>query len=207
MGETYKIFEKHGLKVEIVSMEGGSRGIQVLLSGEIQAMSVGLAPMVQANTKGADLRMIASTANTIPMTFFSQPKFKGPQDFKGANFGISTFGSETDIALSLALKKWGLARTDVTISQLGGTNQRYSALIAGRVDVVPLLEPGITLAKQKGGFNVILDLAAEQTPWIFDSIVVTTDGLKSNADGIERFLKAAIESAYLGFSDAEKAKH
>jgi len=206
MASAHNLFEKHGLKLDIVNMEGGSRGIQVLLSGEIQAMSVGLAPVVQANIQGADVRAIASTANTIPITFFAIPRIKGPQDIKGANFGISTFGSETDIAISIAVKKWGMTRGDITISQVGGTTQRYNALLAGRLDVAPLLEPAITLAKQKGGFNVVLDLAAENTPWIFDSVVVTRDAVQSNADGIERFLKAYIEGAYLALSDADKAK-
>src|SRR4051812_15203091 len=39
-------YEKHGLKVEIINAEGGTRGLQVLLSGEMQAMHVGLAPAV-----------------------------------------------------------------------------------------------------------------------------------------------------------------
>ena len=63
-------------------MEGGSRGVQVLLSGEIQAMHVGLAPVVQANKQGADLRLVTSTANTIPITIFASPAIKtaaGPQ--------------------------------------------------------------------------------------------------------------------------------
>lgn len=206
MAEAHKLFEKHGLKVDIVNMEGGSRGIQVLLSGEIQGMSVGLAPVVQANIKGADIRTLVSTANTIPIAFFAQSKFKEPKDLKGANFGISTFGSETDIAVSLAVKKWGMTRNDIVISQVGGTGQRYNALVAGRLDAAPLLEPAITLAKQKGGFNVVLDLAAERTPWIFDSVVVTKASIKSNADGIERFLKSYIEGAYLALSDPAKAK-
>jgi len=206
VAEAHKLYEKHGLKTDIVNMEGGSRGIQVLLSGEIQAMSVGLAPVVQANVEGADVRSIASTANTLPMTFFAKPTIKGPADLKGANFGISTFGSETDIAISIALKKWGLKRDDIKISQVGGTTQRYTALVAGRLDVAPLLEPAITLARQKGGYNVVLDLAAENAPWIFDSVVVTRQAIASNADGIQRFLKAYIEGAHLALADATKAK-
>jgi ABC-type nitrate/sulfonate/bicarbonate transport system substrate-binding protein len=206
MADAQKLYEKHGLKVDIVSMEGGSRGIQVLLSGEIQGMSVGLAPVVQANVRGADVRTLVTTSNTIPITFFAQSKFKGPQDLKGANFGISTFGSETDIAVSLALKKWGMSRNDIVISQVGGTTQRYTALVAGRIDVAPLLEPGITQARQKGGFNMVLDLAAENTPWIFDSVVVTKASITANADGIERFLKAYIEAAYMALAEPAKAK-
>lgn len=206
MADAYKIFEKHGLKTDIVSMEGGSRGIQVLLSGEIQAMSVGIAPVIQANIEGADVRSIASTANKIPITFFAQSKIKGPQDIKGANIGISVFGSETDFSVSLALKKWGLTRNDVQISQVGGTTQRYAALVAGRIDVAPLIEPAITLAKQKGGFNVVLDLVAEQVPWIFDSVVVNKQSITANADGLQRFLKAYSEGAYMARAEPDKAK-
>src|SRR5205814_9981060 len=67
MGEAGGFYQKEGVKVEVISMEGGTRGVQVLMSGEIQAMHVGLAPVVQANKQGADLRLVPSTGNTIPI--------------------------------------------------------------------------------------------------------------------------------------------
>ena len=101
-------------------MEGGTRGIQVLLSGEIQAMHVGLAPMAPANASGADLKLVASTSNVLPFVIFSKTKSDPPIP-KGAKYGISTFGSETDIALSILLPKFGLKREDVEITQVGGS--------------------------------------------------------------------------------------
>ena len=184
MAEAGGFYEKEGLRVEVVNMEGGTRGLQVLLSGEIQAMHVGLAPVVLANKQGADLRLVTSTCNTIPITMFAKPGL-GMADLKGKTFGISTFGSETDIAISILLNKIGLTRQDVTVSQIGGSSQRFGALIAGRIDVAPLIEPGITLAKERG-FNPLIDLAAAGTPWIFDSVVVT--------------------KSYLALADATKAK-
>jgi ABC-type nitrate/sulfonate/bicarbonate transport system substrate-binding protein len=46
MGEAGGFYEKEGIKTEVINMEGGTRGLQVLLSGEIQGMHVGLAPAV-----------------------------------------------------------------------------------------------------------------------------------------------------------------
>src|SRR5881275_1820370 len=112
MGEAGGFYEKEGLKVEVINMEGGTRGLQVLLSGEIQAMHVGLAPAVLANKQGADLRLVTSTCNTIPITMFTKPGI-GMGDLKGKSFGISTFGSETDVAISILLKQLGLTRSDV----------------------------------------------------------------------------------------------
>ena len=157
LGQAGGFFEKQGLNVEVVSMEGGTRGLQVLLSGEIQGMHVGLAPTVQANAAGADLRLVASTSNALPITMFSQKKLE-PAIPKGAKIGISTFGSETDIALSILLPKFGLKREDVEITQVGGSGQRFAALIAGRLDIAPLLEPAISQAKARG-FHQVYDLA------------------------------------------------
>jgi NitT/TauT family transport system substrate-binding protein len=205
MAETAGLYAKEGLKVEVISTEGGSRGLQVLLSGEIQGMHVGLAPVVQANTAGADLRAITSTSNTVPITVFTKPSIKDANGLKGSTIGISTFGSETDIAISLMLKKLGLARKDVTISQVGGSGQRLGALLTGRIDAAPLLQPGIAMAQAKG-FYPILDLAAEKTPWIFDAVVVTKSYMQQHRDTVTQFVRAYIAGAYLALSDEKRAK-
>ena len=205
MAEAGGFYAKEGLKVDVVSMEGGSRGVQVLLSGEIQGMHVGVAPVIQANRAGADIRAIASTANTIPITIFTKPDIKSASDLKGKTIGISAFGSETDIAVGLALQKLSLDRKDVTILQIGGSSQRFAALTAGRIDAVPLLEPTITMAQEKG-FNPLLDLAAENTPWIFDSVVVTKSYLQQHADELTHFVRAYLAGAYLILSDEQKGK-
>src|SRR6202163_3465781 len=137
MAQSAGLDAKEGLKVESISMEGGSRGAQVLLSGEIQAMHVGLAPVVQANKQGADLRLVTSTANTIPITIFASTAIKTAQDLKGKTIGISTFGSETDVAVSIALQRLGLKRDDVTVSQIRGLYHRLWALNDGRTHAAP----------------------------------------------------------------------
>jgi NitT/TauT family transport system substrate-binding protein len=185
-------------------MEGGTRGIQVLLSGEIQVMHVGIAPVIQANAEDAAITIVAASINTIPLALFAQAKFKAGADLKGANIGISTFGSESDIAVSLALKALGVAKQDVTINQLGGSSQRLAALLAGRADAVPLPEPQNALARQKG-YTPLIDLAAQKTPWMYDALVVQKSALANTAD-LERFLKAYIEGVHLGYSDPALVK-
>ncbi|MGV6874725.1 ABC transporter substrate-binding protein [Pseudochelatococcus sp. B33] len=196
-------YEKQGLDVDIISTEGGTKGMQILLSGEIQAMHVGLSPVVAANTRGADVRAIASTTNTLPITIFSTQETTPPL-LDGTTIGISTVGSETDIALTIALQALGLTRDAMHITQIGGNSQRFAAMSAGRIQAAPLLEPGITAARNRG-FKAVYDLSAANTPWIFDAVVVTTDYLKANPDDVQRFLKAYLEGAYWGMANKEKA--
>ena len=204
MAQAAGFYEREGIKAEVINMEGGTRGLQVLLSGEIDAMHVGLAPVVLANKQGADLRLVTSTCNTIPITMFTKTAV-GMDNLKGKTFGISTFGSETDIAISILLKRIGLSRQEVTVAQIGGSSQRFAALVAGRIDVAPLIEPGITLAKERS-FSPLIDLAAAGTPWIFDSVVVTAHYLEQKRETLTRFVKAYAAGAYLALSDAGKAK-
>ncbi len=204
LAESGGFYEKQGLKVSIISAEGGTRGLQVLMSGEMQAMHVGLAPVVQANAQGADLRLVAATTNTLPIALYATKKTTPPLP-KGSTVGISTFGSETDVAVTIALKQLGMSRDDVTISQIGGSSQRFAALIAGRIDAAPLLEPTITAAKLRG-FSVVVDLAAQKSPWIFDAVVVTRSYMQEHPDTIRRFLKAYIEGAIRALADPAFAK-
>lgn len=132
MAEDAGLFKKHGLNVELIDMEGGTRGLQVLLSGQIEAMHVGLGPMIRANSQGADMRLIASFCNTIPFTIFTPANVRTASDLKGGTVGISSFGSESDIAIDIALKRLGLTRRDVTITQIGGGSVRLAALLSGR---------------------------------------------------------------------------
>src|ERR1700720_621079 len=82
MAQAAGLDAREGLKVESISMEGGSRGVQVLLSGEIQAMHVGLAPVVQANKQGADLRLVTTTLGTIQSQVFTSPADETAADSK-----------------------------------------------------------------------------------------------------------------------------
>lgn len=197
--------KKYGLNVQVVNMNGGSRGIQVLLSGHIQAMDVGLGAVVQADAKGAGLRMIACSSNVDPMTIFSLPKIKTAADLRGGAVAISSFGSESDIAANLALTSLGLTKKDVQVIQLGGDAQRLAALTAGQVQAVVLMEPASTKARE-AGFNELVDFQATQLPYTFSGVVATTDYTNSHRDVLLKFLKAYIEGAYLALSNQKLAE-
>jgi len=48
----------------------------------------------------ADMCLIASFCNTIPFTIFTPATVKTAVDLKGSTVGISSFGSESDIAIA-----------------------------------------------------------------------------------------------------------
>src|SRR2546427_5500033 len=131
MAEAGGFYAEQGLKVEILNMQGGSRGAEELQAGRIDAMHVGLSSVLRLNQAGGDLRTVASLSNEVRFTFFVNPAVKSAADLKGGVIGVSTFGSESDATVTLALKKLGLSRDDVVLKEYGGGKTRTEGVAAG----------------------------------------------------------------------------
>ena len=172
MADAAGFYEANGIKLEIINMNGGSRGAAELAAGRIDAMHVGLSSVVQLNRTGGDLRIVASLANVIRFTFFSGPGVKTAADLKGGVVGVSSFGSESDSTVTFALKRLGLSRDDVTLKEYGGGTRRLAAVKSGEIKATAVNEPFSSMAREQG-FNVLFDLVPEQIPWLFTAIVVT----------------------------------
>ncbi len=205
MARAAGLYGAQGLNVDIVNMNGGSRGAEELQAGRIDLMHVGLSSVVKVNRSGGELRVIGSLSNVIRFTFFSAPGVKTAADLKGGVVGVSTFGSESDSTVTLALQKLGLTRDDVVIKEYGGGMKRLEAVKKGEIKATAINEPVSSLAREEG-VNVLVDLVPEQIPWLFSGIVVRKDDIAARRDLLTRFLRAGIEGNYIALTDATRAK-
>jgi ABC-type nitrate/sulfonate/bicarbonate transport system substrate-binding protein len=205
MARAAGLYDAQGLNVDILNMNGGSRGAAELQAGRIDLMHVGLSSVVKVNQAGGNLRVIGSLSNVIRFTFFSAPGVKTAADLKGGVVGVSTFGSESDSTVTLALAKLGLTRDDVVIKEYGGGTKRLEALKKGEIKATAINEPISSLAREQG-VNVLVDLVPDQIPWLFSGIVVRKDDIAARRDLLTRFLKASIEGNYIALADEKRAK-
>jgi ABC-type nitrate/sulfonate/bicarbonate transport system substrate-binding protein len=205
MADAAGAYAAQGLKVEIINMSGGSRGAQELAAGRIDVMHVGLSSVVRLNRGGGNLRFIASLSNVIRFTFFSGPAVKTAADLKGGVVGVSTFGSESDATVTLALARLGLTRADVTLKEYGGGFKRIDAVQSGEIKATAVNEPVSSIARERG-LNPLVDLVAEHIPWLFSGVVVKKDYLDANRDVLKRFVLATVEGNYVALTDEKRAK-
>jgi ABC-type nitrate/sulfonate/bicarbonate transport system substrate-binding protein len=199
------LFAAQGLEVDIVNMQGGSRGAAELQAGRLDAMHVGLSSVIRVNRAGGDIRSIASLSNVIRFTFFSAPGVKSASDLKGGVIGVSTFGSESDATVTLAMQRLGLTRDDVVLKEYGGGMRRLEAVKSGEIKATPINEPIASLARAQG-VSVLVDLVPEQIPWVFSSVVVRRADIAQRRDVLTGFLKGTIEGNYLALADPGRAK-
>ncbi len=203
MAEAAGFYEAQGLSLEIVDMVGGSQCGPALNAGDIHLMHIGMSSVVRANAAGADLRTIGSLSNVIRSALFTAPGVNTAADLKGGVVGISSVGSESDPTTTLALGKIGLTRADVTVREIGV--ERFTAVRDGAVAATMLGEPQRSAALA-AGLHAMVDLLAEQIPWLYSGLVVDRAYLSDHGDTLVRFMKATIEGNYLAISDPARAK-
>ena len=188
-------YEKHGLNVEVISIPGSSLAIQAMLSGELPIIQAGGAGPIQANLSGTDTVVIATIAKKFNWWIFSQPNINRMEDLKGKVFGTTRFGTQSDLASRMALRRHGLdPERDITMVQTGGPAETVTAMMTGKVHAAAITPPATLLAK-KVKLKELFDLSKLDIEYHVNGVVTTRRYIKSNEDTVRRFLRAYIEGA------------
>jgi NitT/TauT family transport system substrate-binding protein len=144
-------FAREGVSDELIYIRGGPQTISALISGEVPFAQVYGGALVAAGVSGGDIAIIAGLIN---QPFFSIVTVKGidkPEDLRGKKIGITTFGSATDFALRLALKKWGIkADSEVSILQMRGVPEIFPAMASGAIHAGVMSPPTNMIAIRAG---------------------------------------------------------
>ena len=91
-------FKKHGLDVDLIFIDGSSRGIQSLMSGDIPFTSAVGTAVINGKLAGGDIAIINSLVNTLPYFVFGKSEIKSPEDLKGRSAAMHIPGTAADFA-------------------------------------------------------------------------------------------------------------
>jgi NitT/TauT family transport system substrate-binding protein len=199
--EAAALFKKHGLDVELVLIEGGSRAVTTLVSGQTPIIGGDPSALALAVSRGSDVLMIASMTNTLPYFMVARPEIKTKEDLKGKRAAVSRFGSASDFVTRMALEGLGLVPDkDVAIVQVGAVPTRFAALESGTIHATVLTPPASLLARKKG-FTVLVNVGALGLKIPNSAIGTTRSYLGSHRDILRRFLMAYLEGIKVMSSD------
>ncbi len=201
-----RTFEKYGLFVELIRLQGSSLVVSTMLAGEIPISQIGAAAVVDSDLGGADLTIVASIIRNFVFYIFSRPEIEQMADLKGKVMGVTRYGAISDFAARFALAKYGLqAEKDVAIMQTGGAAESLAALNTNRIQAVALTAPA-TIQARKLGLRKLLDISTIEANFPFNGIVTRRSYLKTHENLVRRFLKGYVEGVALAKKDPGFAK-
>lgn len=186
------IYKKYGLDVSIIYV-AGAQSITTLISGDTQIVQGSGAAAVLSRLSGSDVIMIGTTVNVIPMSLVTTPDVSGPQDLKGKTFGVSRFGSLTDLGLRKAVSEFGLdPNKDIKMIQTGGVPENLLFMQQGVIKGALISSPTLEKAKELG-YKELINLAEIKYRYPGTALVTTDAFIRNRPQTVNRFLKATLE--------------
>ena len=196
------LFKKHGLNGELVMISGASQSMQAMLANETQVANTSGSAPIQAKIQGADAVIIATSYDLIPYGVVVHKDIRTPADLKGKRIAISRFGGITELAVKLAVEKFGLSLKDVTMIQAGPDAQRIPAVATGTVAASVLAPPGLFAASAQG-LRILADLSDLGVKYPTSSFFVMRNYLVENRASLKKFLMALTEGLHVYVNDKD----
>lgn len=187
-----RIYEKHGLDVELILLKGSGQTSQAILGGSIFAAPVTLTTVMMANLSGADLVTVAHTVSGVQSKLLVKPEIRRPEDLKGKRIATSSLGSLGDFLFRYIMRRYGLDPSrDVTWLSIGTPPERLQALSSGGVDAADLSYPTDVRAERLG-FRILWD-ARKEVVYPSMSVVTRRKHIQEDRDTVMRMVKSHVE--------------
>jgi NitT/TauT family transport system substrate-binding protein len=201
------LFEKNGLDVIMIYLDGGSRATQAMMSGDLPVAQVGGNAPVVAKLRGADITLIAGLLNILAYSMVVSPEIKKPEDLRGKKLTVSRFGSNSDYATRKILLKWGLKPdVDVAVLQIpGGQPTRLAAIQSKQVHGM-VAQPPVTNLARKFNMNIIAEPEDFGGAYPTTPVAARISFIKEKRDTVRKFTRALLEGIHLYKTNKEFSK-
>jgi NitT/TauT family transport system substrate-binding protein len=195
------LFKKYGLDVELTQILGANI-TQAIVSHTVDMISSTASSTFLANMEGGDTLLVGSSLNVITNDIIADPKkVQGPQDLKGKNAAINKGGDFGETAIFIALKDWGLQRTDVNYVVGFSTDAaRLAAIINGAADFSSI-DIGARKEYEAAGMKRLVSLLDSKTHFIMSGLFTSKAFSGAHPDAVEAYLKAITEALYVLHND------
>ncbi|MPW19129.1 PhnD/SsuA/transferrin family substrate-binding protein [Paraburkholderia sp. CNPSo 3157] len=154
-------FKDEGLDVTLEDFAGGSKALEAVVGGSADVGAGAYEHTIFMQAKGQHYRAFVLMGRApqiaVAVTKEKAGTLKTLADFKGAKVGVSAPGSSTDLVLTVALRKAGVQRSDISVIGVGSGATVISAVSNGQVDALSNVDPMMTKLQRSGDIKVLVD--------------------------------------------------
>jgi NitT/TauT family transport system substrate-binding protein len=198
------IFKKYGLDVDLVFIDGSTRGIQSLLAGDLSFTEAVGTSAINGRIAGGDIAIVNGVVNTLPYYVVGKPVIRSREDLKGRTAAVHIPGTAADFALRLALKQVGVPYNQIKAITVGGGPARISSVIAGQTDFT-IVSDAEKIQGERSGLKVIIDMAALKVPFLYTCTVARRQFIREQPNAVQRMVEAMAASVHFFKTNKEES--
>jgi ABC-type nitrate/sulfonate/bicarbonate transport system substrate-binding protein len=195
---------EEGLTVTAINNDTPIQSLQFLATGAIDISSPNTEVAISAVDKGADFKFVAAEDALIGFVLVARPEIHGYADLRGKTLGVTQLQESTATMLRLLLEHNGVMPNEYQTIALGGSPNRYAALVRGAV-AATMLSPPFDLKAQNDGMKKMGD-AFEAFRGVGVVLAVREPWAKAHADALVAFLRADLKAERFLYDPKNKAE-
>jgi len=185
-------FEKQGLDVQLVLVNGADKSTMALMGGSVFISSGGVDTVIAAVEQGAEIATIGGVINGLTHYIMGGKKFRTFEDLRGANIGSSGLTSGTAFVLRRVLRAKGMEYPrDYNLINVGGSAQAFLSLTAGRIDAAIIAVP-LNYEAAQMGYPVIAKVVDFIPNYQLTDVTVKRSWADKNRPLVVRFMKGLV---------------
>jgi NitT/TauT family transport system substrate-binding protein len=184
-----KIFEKHGLNVELIQMRSDLQ-LAGLASGEID-YTPSAGPAVTAFANGLPIKALAVLYRAPLFSLVGPPALANVKELEGKKVAVSRIGSESHRYGSLMIESGGADPKKVTFIQTGSTTVSLTAIQQGSVNAAVLSPPFTGMMAEKGFKILGRSRSLAEAPWL--GLVVHRQKVERQSEQVRNMLRSMRE--------------
>ncbi len=195
---------EEGLTITAINNDTPIQSLQFLATGAIDISSPNTEVAISAVDKGADFKFVAAEDALIAFVLLTRPEINGYADLRGKTLGVTQLKESTATMLRLMLEAHGVKPDEYQTIALGGSPNRYAALVRGAVAATMLSAP-FDIKAQNDGMKRLGD-SFEVFRGVGVVLAVSDGWAKAHADALTGFLRAAIKAQRFLYDPKNKAE-
>lgn len=189
-------YEKHGVKVEILELDGTPQSVAALTSGAVDIADIGIDAAIRLSVdNGIKLKGITSGGFGAAFMIAAKSDIKTLADLAGRSYAIADNGS-LDHNLTLAvLRGSGIPEDAPKFVAIGAPAVRVQALAAGQVDATTVSYGTYLSIADQPGISVLLSANdfAETAPGLSKFVAALDTTVAEKPEALKRFVAALID--------------
>lgn len=189
-------FKKHGVDAKLLSFASSVELTTAVLSGNVDYVFAGAAPVFPVYAKGEKVKIFVSTVNSPAYYLMAAKGTKSIAEAvnKGAITGVSGLGSLDYHVIRWMVTNQGLDPNKLKFVSAGPPGTRARALLAGRLDLTAALPPGSYVLEDQGAVT-LLDMGTMVKTIPFEVGWSTSQKLSSRPQVTRAIVSALIDAS------------
>jgi ABC-type nitrate/sulfonate/bicarbonate transport system substrate-binding protein len=151
------LLKAEGYHVSLANVADPTTALRSVLAGKAD---IYLGDPVEAATAvangGAKIKYLASVAQATSYEIIALPKYN-LHNLSGAKLATAGPGTAGQIVAVAAFQKLGVSSSELRQVSVGGTSARVTAILAGQVDLAPVLAPDAVAAVATGKVKILVN--------------------------------------------------